>query len=211
MPLPSLSARTLIWDLSRENCLAPTKVSNTSCILGRGWESFFIWAFRWQKSMQNCRLPSFFCTNTTALHQALWLGLIAPDSNISCRWFWTSSTNGGGIHLNHSLKGVSSVTFIMCSMEWVQPDSTGSNENTLWYLARSWWAASANSGAQESRPLKSNSSNNLPCLCLTVGLGVWEFWSSSAPSSNWTFSGGWGTGNTATALATGVFFWRICE
>ena len=28
-----------------------------------------------------------FLTNTTALHEALWLGQIAPDSNISHRWF----------------------------------------------------------------------------------------------------------------------------
>ena len=130
-------------------------------------------AFRQQKSIQNCRLPSFFCTNTTVLHQALWLGLIVPDSNISCRWFQTSSTNGRGIHLNCSLKGVSSVPFIMCSVEWVQHISTRLNENTSWYLARSCWAASPSSGVQESRPLKSNSSNNLPCLCLTVSLGVW--------------------------------------
>ena len=131
--------------------------------------------------MQNNRLPSFFLTNTTALHQALWLGWMAPDSNISCRWLWTSSTNGRGICVNWSLKGVSSATFITCSMEWVQPNSDGSNENTSWYLARSQWAASASLGAQESKPLKSNSSNNLPCLCLTVSLGVWEHWGSSHP------------------------------
>ena len=182
-----------------------------SCILGRGKESFFMWAFRWQKSMQNHRLPSFFLTNTTALPQALWLGLIAPDSSISCRWFWTSTTNDRGIHLNHSLKGVSSVTFIMCFMEWVQPNSAGSNENMSWYLARSWQAASATLGTQESRPLKSNSSNSLPCLSLMVSLGVWEFRGSSAPSSSWTSSVGLGTGNAATALATGVFFQRVCE
>ena len=121
--------------------------------------------------MQNHRPPSFFHTNTTALHQALWLGLIAPDSNISHRWFKTSLTNGGGILLNHSLKRVSSVTFIMCSVEWVQPNSTGSNESTSWYLARSWQAASASLGTQESKLLKSNSLNNLPCLCLTVSWG----------------------------------------
>ena len=137
--------------------------------------------FRWQKSIQKCKLPSFFCTNTTALHHTLWLGLMAPDSNISFKWFLTSSTNGGGIRLNHSLKGVSSVTFIICSMEWVQPNSAGSNKNTSWYLARSQWAASASSRVQESRPLNSNSSNNFPCLCLTVSLGVWESWDSSAP------------------------------
>ena len=161
--------------------------------------------------MQNCRLPSFFCTNTTALHQALWLGLIAPDSNISHRWFQTSSTNGGGICLNHSLKGVSSVTFIVCFVEWVQPNSAGFNENISWYLARSQWAASANSGAQESRPLKSNSLNNLQCLCLMVSLAVWEFWGSSTPSCDWTSSGGLGTGNAATALATRAFLQRVCK
>ena len=167
--------------------------------------------FRQQKSIQNCKLPSFFCTNTTALHQALWLGLMAPDSNISCRWLLISSTNRGGILLNCSLKGVSSVTFMVCSMEWVQPNSAGSNGNTSWYLTRSQHAVSASSGLQESRPLKSNSSNNLPCLCLTVSLVVWESWDSSAPSSNYSPSGGSGTGNAATALATGVFFQRVCE
>ena len=129
---------------------------------------------RWQKLMQKHRLPSFFLTNTTALHHAVWLGLIAPDSSISCRWLQTSSTNGGGICLKCSLKGVSSVTFIMCSVEWVQPNSAGSNENTSWYSAKSWWVASASSRGQESNLLKSSSSNNFPCLCLTVNLGVCE-------------------------------------
>ena len=120
-----------------------------------------------------------------------------------------NSTNGGGIHLNHSLKGVSSVTFMVCSMEWVQPNSAGSNENTSWYSARSQHAESASSEVQESRPLKSNSSNNLPCLCLTVSLGVWESWDSSAPSTNCSPSGGLGTGDAATA--TKVFFQRVCK
>ena len=158
-----------------------------------------MWAFRWQNLIQNDKLPSFFHINTTALHQELWLGLIAPDSNISCRWFQTFSTNGRGIHLNHSLKGVSSITFIICSVEWVQPNSAGSNENTSWYSARSQWATSANSGAQVSRPLKSNSSNSLPCLCLMVSLGIWGSWDSSAPSNNCSSSRGLGTGDVANA------------
>ena len=123
--------------------------------------------------MQNHRPPSFFLTNTTALHHTLWLGLIVPDSIISCRWFQSLSTRGGGICLNHSLKGVSSVTFIMCLVEWVQPNSVGSNKNMLWYLAKSQQVASASSGGQESNPLKSSSSNSFPCLCLTVNFGVW--------------------------------------
>ena len=161
--------------------------------------------------MQNHRPPSFFLTNTTVLHQALWLGWIAPDSSISCRWFLTSSTNSRGICLNCFLKGVSSVTFNVCSIEWVQPNSTGSNENMLWYLARSWQAASASLGDQESNPLKSNSSNSLPCLCLTVDLGVWGPWGSSPPSCNWTSLDDLGTGSATTALATGVFFQMVCE
>ena len=101
--------------------------------------------------------------------------------------------------------------FIICSVEWVKPNSTGSNENMSWYLAKSQQAAYISSGAQESRPLKSNSSNNLPCLYLMASLGVWGFWGSSAPSSNWNSSEGLGTGDAATALATWVLFWRVCE
>ena len=131
----------------------------------------FVHAFRWQKLMQNHKPPSFFLTNTTVLHHALWLGWIAPDSSISWRWLWASLTRGRGICLNHSLKGVSSVTLIVCSVEWVQPNSVGSNKNMLWYSAKSQWAVSASSWGQESNPLKSSSSNNFPCLCLTVSVG----------------------------------------
>ena len=142
--------------------------------------------------MQNHRLPSFFCTNTTALHQALWLGLIAPDYNNSCRWLQTSLTNSRGIHLNHSLKGVLSVTFIMCSMEWVQPNSVECNDNTFWYVARSWWAASASSGAQESKLLRSNSSNNLSCLCLTFSLVCGDSGAHQPPLATGLLQGVWG-------------------
>ena len=69
----------------------------------------------------------------------------------------------------------------VCSVEWVQPNSTASNENMSWYSAKSQQAASSSSGAQESNPLKSNSSNNLPCLCLAVSLGVWVLWGLSPP------------------------------
>ena len=77
-----------------------------------GGRSVFNASIQAVKSMQNHNPPSFFCTDHTTLHQALWLGCIVPNSNISCRLFRTSSTNGGRIHLNCSLKGVSSVTFI---------------------------------------------------------------------------------------------------
>ena len=127
--------------------------------------------------MQKCKLPSFFLTSTTALHQALWLDLMAPDSNISFRWFLTSSTIGGGIHLKHSLNGVSSVTFMVCLVKWVHPSSAGSNENTCrdtWQGAGGLYAA--NLGAHEAKPLKSNSSNSLPCLCLIINFGSLRVW-----------------------------------
>ena len=166
-------------------------------------------AFRHRKSMQKCKLPSFFRTSMMALHQALWLGLMAPDSNISLKWSLTSSTIGSGIHLNCSLNGVSSVTFMVCSVKWVHPTSTGSKENMWWYLARSQWALSANSGAHKSKLLKSNSSNSLPGLCLIVNFGVWG----SGHTSSWTCrlpgSGVLGTSCMAIALATGVFFQRV--
>ena len=141
-----------------------------------------------------------------ALHHALWLGQMAPDSNISLRWFWTSSTKGGGICLNHSLKGVSFVTLIICSVEWVQPNSTGSKVKTSWYLARSWQAASASSRGHKFNLLKFNSINSLPCLCLVVKLSGWGSWGPSSPSHTLISSGVSSTTIAATALATGAFF-----
>ena len=64
-------------------------------------------------------------------------------------------------------------------------------------------------GVHESKPFKSNSWNRLPHLCLIVNFRVWE----SGHTLSWTGSspglGGSGNGCTATALATGVFFWRV--
>ena len=94
---------------------------------------------------------------------------------------------------------------MICSVEWVQPKSAGSNENTSWYSARSRQAASANSRVQESRPSNSDLSNNFPCFCLTVSLGVWKSVDLPIPSYNPSDLGGPGTGNGAAALATGVF------
>ena len=39
---------------------APTMDSMVSCIRGRGNESFLVLTFNFRKSMQNCRVPSFF-------------------------------------------------------------------------------------------------------------------------------------------------------
>ena len=159
--------------------------------------------------MQNCKPLSFFLTSMMALHQALWLGLMALDSNISLRWFLTSSTISGGIHLKCFLNGVSSVTFMACSVECVHPSSAWSNKNTSWYLARSWWALSAISGAHESRLLRSNSSNNLPHLCLIVNLEVCWSGHTSFWSGRLSGSGASGTNYTSIILTTGVSFQRV--
>ena len=212
MPLPSLSARTLIWDLSRKNVQHLPNSPTPPVFWAEDRSPFLCKHSGRRKSMQNCRLPSFFCTNTTALHQALWLGLIAPDSNISCRWFWTSSTNGGGIHLNHSLKGVSSITFILCSMEWVQPNSTGSNENTSWYLARSCAGSICQLGGpgvqatqvqfieQFTMSLPNGQSGGMGILGLISPLQQLDF-----------FRGFRHRQCCYCTLATRVFFWRVCE
>ena len=188
---------------------APTKLTSASWILSSGYESFFVWVLRQQKSIQKHRPPSFFQTSTTTLHHALWLGQITPESNISHRYVQTSSTNGRGIHLNHSLNGVLSMTLITCLAEWVQPSSLGSKEKTLWYSAKRDVVESTSSGGQDSNPLKSNSLNNFSCLYFTVSFGVWRPCTLSDASITPVPIGGSGTNVAATALTTEVFFLRV--
>ena len=109
-----------------EKCAAPDMLSSASCILGRGYESFFVQALRHLKSMQNHRDPSFFHTNTTALHQRDWLGQIVPVSSISLSDAQTSSNKGRGMHLKCSLKGSLSLMQISCLMALVHPSSLDS-------------------------------------------------------------------------------------
>ena len=83
----------------------------------------FVCALSLQKFTQKCNEPSFFLTSTTVWHHRDWLGCIAPASSISQSEAWTSSKSGGGICLNHSLKGLLSVMQISCSTALVQPSS----------------------------------------------------------------------------------------
>ena len=115
-----------------EKCAAPTMLSSDSCILGSGYESFFVHMLRCLKSMQNHRDPSFFHTNTTALHQEDWLGQIVPASSISLSDTQTSSTKGRGMHLKHSLKGSSSLMRISCLLALVHHSSLGLSTKMLW-------------------------------------------------------------------------------
>ena len=165
-----------------------------------------MWVFRWWKFIQKHRLQSFFQTKTTMLHHTLWLGQIMPEFNISCKCVWTSSTNGGGICLNHSLSGASSVTLITCFVEWVQPSSLGSKEKMFWYSAKRDWVESNSLGGQDSNLPKSNFSNSFSCLCFMVNLGVWMLWASLNAFIILSCICGSGTCVAATALATWDLF-----
>ena len=85
--------------------------SMVSCIRGRGYASFLVRLFIQRKSMQNRRPPSFLRTKTTMLHQGDWDRHITPPSNISWMCSRTSSTNGGAMCRNCSLKGLVSNNF----------------------------------------------------------------------------------------------------
>ena len=110
---------------------APTMDSMVSCMRGRGNESFLVLEFNLRKSIQNRRVPSFFLMRMMALHQGDLEGRIAPPSSMSYRFSRTSSSRGGTIHQNRSLKGLSSINSMMCSAMSVQPISFLSSEK-MW-------------------------------------------------------------------------------
>ena len=116
-----------------EKMWAPTMVSIISGILGRGWVSFSVLLFSHLKLIQNLKVPSFFHTNMTALHQGEVDGWIALPFNISCKCWHTSSIRGGAILRNLSLKGSLFVNLMTCSVVSVHPISFFSNEKT-WEL-----------------------------------------------------------------------------
>ena len=120
--------------------------------------------------MQKRSDPSFFLTSTTALHQGLLLGHITPASSIILRWAHTSSSCGGGILQNLSLKGgvSGSLRTILCLVALVWPVSCFSNEKMSWYSFRRLRAFSACSLGQASRPVRSSFSRSNSCLSASV-------------------------------------------
>ena len=114
-----------------EKMRVPTMVSMISGTLGRGWASFSVLSFSHLKLIQNLKVPYFFRTNTTALHQGEVDGQIDRPSNISCKCWHTSSIRGGAILKNLSLKGSLFVNLMTCSVVSVHPISFFSNEKTL--------------------------------------------------------------------------------
>ena len=136
---------------------------------------FFVLAFNRQKSMQNRRVPSFFCTNTMALHQGDCDGLITPPSSISCTCHRTSSTSCGAIRQNLSLKGSSCPgnSSIMCSMASVTPISPSSRQNTWWNSMRRRLAFKA---------FLADHPSSLPRLPFLSSTSIKSFWHSSVVS-----------------------------
>ena len=126
--------------------------------------------------MQNCRPPSFLDTNTTPLHHGLWLGLIVPTANISFMCAWTSSTIGGGILQNLSLKGSLSMTLISCFARSVQPNSPGSKEKMPWYSASRAQVAAWFLSDHPSRPDNSSCWKSVSFFHSTGILVPWIPW-----------------------------------
>ena len=107
--MESSSISTCQYSLFRSKevkIVAPPKQSKVSSIWAKLYASLMVLAFKHLKSMQNHKDPSFFLMRTTALAQGLLEHHIAPTSNISLKWFFTSSNKFGGILRYLSLKGV---------------------------------------------------------------------------------------------------------
>ena len=126
--------------------------------------------------MQKQRDQYFLHTSTTTLHHRDWLGQMAPTSSMSLRDVLASSNKGGGIHLNHSLKGSLSVMQITCSIALMQPSSLSFKEKMSWKVKTSSLATAAFPGVQELKLSRFNFSQSFSChvatqrlwLCLLV-------------------------------------------
>ena len=112
-------------------------------------------------------IPSFSLTNTTALHHGDWLGHITPASNISQSEVHTSSSSGGGIHLNCSLNGSLSVIQISCLTTLVQPSSLPSSVKISWRASMRSHAAMAFQGVRLLRPSRFSFSRSFFCHSTT--------------------------------------------
>ena len=198
-PHPLQSAKKLPLGPSRSSILHDLGSQLGSCICGSRWESYLVLAFSLWKSMQKHRPPSFLHTNTTALHDGLWLGQIVPTSSISFMCALTLSTMGRGILQNLSLKGSSSTVLISCFTRYVQPTSPGSKENMSWYSAnRAAWFLSDHL----SRPDKYSCWKSTSLLHSTDILVHWIPYISSRFSKVPGPTSTWGTTFTATIWVT---------
>ena len=138
-------------------------------------------SFSFLRSIQNLRPPSFFQTNTTALAHGLCHLWIAPISNISWIWALTSSYMWGGMHLYLSLKGVCSVSLILCLIRAVLPRSRLLCANKCSHLSSSSLACFCSHSGHSFRPWRSKASKTQP-------LGTFAAVSSAVPVG-WTTGG----------------------
>ena len=142
----------------------PYETLNGLLYVGKWIRIFLVLAFNLQKSMHG-----------------LWLGWIVPTSNISFMWALTSSTIGGGILQNLSLKGLSSATQISCFTRLVHPNSPDSSEKTLWYLVSRAWADVQFAPGYPSSPNKSSCWRSVSFLCSNI-------WVHQTPIISFSFS-----------------------
>ena len=130
-------------------------------------------SFSFLRSIQNLRPPSFFQTNTTALANRLCDLWMAPISNISWIWALTLLYIWGGIHLYHSLKGICSVSLILCLIRAVFPRSRLLCTNRCSHLSSSSLACFCSDSGHSFRPWRSKASKTHPLGALvTVSLVV---------------------------------------
>ena len=166
-------ARNPLSDLGRRNILLQP------CFLwlpvfrevDRNLSWFWHWAYKSQCKSADLHLS---CT-LVQLHYTMdfKLGKIAPTSNISFTCAWTSSTIGGWILWNLSLKGLSSTTLISCFAKFVQPNSPGSRKKMSWYSANRAQAATWFLSDHLSRPHKLNCWKSNFFLCTTGIVVCW--------------------------------------
>ena len=145
----------------------PTGLSRKSITLPLGFQWILVygeadrslswfWQLAYKSQCKSTDLCLSCATCMTVLHSGLWLGQIAPTSNISFTCAQTSSTMGWGILWTYSLKGSLSTTLISCFARLVQPSSTGFKEKTSWYWGNKVWVATWFGSDQPSRPDKSS-------------------------------------------------------
>ena len=123
-----------------EKCTAPTMISRASWICGNGYEPFLVCMFRQWKS------------------------------SISWSETHSSSSSGGGMHLNHSLKGSLLFMWISCSIALIHPGSLLFNTKMSWKVRTSSLMVAAFLGDQLLRPSRFSFSRSLS-WCVETDIG----------------------------------------
>ena len=151
------------WRSKQEKCPASTKLSNASVFWAEGRSPFLC---KCSGGKSQCR------TIGTILlpyqHHCIAPGTLAGLDSTRLQHFLQvvpkpPKPTVGESHLNHSLKGVSSITFNVCSVEWVQPNSTGIQWEHVMVLGQQFGEQHLPAQGPKS-PTHSNpiSLNNLP-------------------------------------------------